>query len=159
MMTSDKAYTASLPKKRMGSGCLFFDEHGNILLVKPTYKPGWEIPGGSVEDNESPKQCCRREIQEELGIEREIGKLLVIDYNSETDEKTESLMFIFDGGTLTSSDTESIRLRRDELSEFRLFNVANLPEEMSIALRSRVLMAWEQKTQNSDTYLENQKKT
>ena len=155
-MNSNKAFTESLPKKRMGAGCLFFDEHGNVLLVKPTYKSGWEIPGGSVEHHESPKQCCQREVREEIGLERAIGRLLVVDYNSETNDKTESLMFIFDGGILTSADVESIQLPRDELSEFRFFKMQNLPEEMSIALRNRVLMAWQQKTQNTDTYLENQ---
>jgi ADP-ribose pyrophosphatase YjhB (NUDIX family) len=159
MMTTNKAYTESLPKKRMGAGCLFFDEQGNVLLVKPTYKSGWEIPGGSVEHNESPKQCCQREIQEELGLVRGIGKLLVVDYNSEADEKTESLMFIFDGGALTSSDVESIQLRQDELSEFRFFKMETLPKEMSIALRNRVLMALQQKTRSTDAYLENQNET
>lgn len=128
-------------------------------MVKPNYKSGWEIPGGSVEYNESPKQCCQREIQEELSLKRGIGTLLVVDYNSETDEKTESLMFIFDGGILTSPDIESIQLRQDELSEFRFFKIENLPKEMSIALRNRVLMAWRQKTQSTKAYLENQKQT
>jgi ADP-ribose pyrophosphatase YjhB (NUDIX family) len=159
MSTSSKAYTESLPKKRMGAGCLFFDEDGNVLLVKPTYKPGWEIPGGGVEHNESPKRCCQREIQEELGLERGIANLLVVDYNGETDEKTESLMFIFDGGTLTSEDIEFIQLSRDELSEFRFFTAETLPDDMSSSLRNRVLMAWRQKTEGTDTYLENQKAT
>ncbi len=141
----------------MGAGCLFFDEQGNVLLVKPTYKPGWEIPGGGVEKNESPKQCCQREIQEELGLERKIGKLLVVDYNNETDEKTESLMFIFDGGSLTSSEIKSIHLGQDELSEFQFFAADTLPKDMVPALRNRVLMAWQQKTQDTDVYLENQK--
>ena len=131
------------------------------MLVKPTYKSGWEIPGGGVEHNESPKQCCQREIQEELGLglERKIGDLLVVDYNSETEEKSESLMFIFDGGTLTSSDIKSIQLCHEELSEFRFFTVETLPKDMVIALRNRVLMAWQHKKQGTDIYLENQKKT
>jgi len=158
-MSSSKAYTASLPKKRMGAGCLFFDEQVKVMLVKPTYKPGWEIPGGSVEDYESPKQCCEREVQEELGVERKVGQLLVVDYNSETDEKTESLMFIFDGGVLTVSQIDSIQLRQEELSELRFFTAETLPEEMSVALRNRVLMAWQHKLQGGDAYLENQNKT
>jgi ADP-ribose pyrophosphatase YjhB (NUDIX family) len=159
MTTSSKAYTESLPKKRMGAGCLFFDEYGNVLLVKPTYKSGWEIPGGGVEHNESPKQCCQREIKEELGLERKIGRLLVVDYNSETDEKTESLMFIFDGDMLAAAEIASIQLGQDELSEFRFFTAETLPEDMSLALRDRVLMAWRQKEHSSDAYLENQNRT
>jgi hypothetical protein len=26
------------------SGCLLTDSAGNVLLVKPTYKPPWEVP-------------------------------------------------------------------------------------------------------------------
>ncbi len=155
-MISSKAYTESLPKKRMGAGCLFFDEQGNVMLVKPTYKSGWEIPGGVVELNESPKQCCQREVQEEIGLERKIGDLLVIDYNSRTDEKTESLMFIFNGGTLTLSEIESVQLRRDELGEFRFFTAKTLPKEMTGTLRNRVLAAWQQATKGNGVYLENQ---
>jgi 8-oxo-dGTP diphosphatase len=136
---------------------LFFNEEGNILLVKPTYKPGWEIPGGIVEHNESPKQCCMREVQEELGLVREIGALLVVDYNSDTEERTESLMFIFNGGILTGADIASIQLHHDELSEFCFFDPETLPAEMTRALRDRVLMAWQQGIQGTAIYLEDQK--
>jgi ADP-ribose pyrophosphatase YjhB (NUDIX family) len=146
----------SLPKKRMGAGCLFFDEQNRVLLVKPTYKPDWEIPGGVVELNESPKQCCHREIREELGIEREIGDLLVVDYNSQMEDRTESLMFIFNGGTLTLSEIETIRLNDNELKEFRFFSLENLPKEMMGILRNRVMMAWQQVQNSNSIYLENQ---
>lgn len=155
-MSLSKSYTESLPKKRMGAGCLFFDEQNHVMLVKPTYKTNWEIPGGVVELNESPKQCCQREVREELGLERKIGDLLVVDYNSETEYKTESLMFIFDGGELSSSEIESVQLRRDELSEFNFFSSETLPKEMTDTLRNRVLMAWRQVSKNNGVYLENQ---
>jgi ADP-ribose pyrophosphatase YjhB (NUDIX family) len=155
-MSSSKSYLESLPKKRMGAGCLFFDAQGRVLLVKPTYKPVWEIPGGVVERNESPKQCCQREVQEELGLERKIGDMLVVDYNSQTDEKTESLMFIFDGGILSSQEIESIQLCYDELSEFGFFTPYTLPAEMTKTLQSRVLAAWQQAAKGKSVYLENQ---
>lgn len=55
---------------------LFTDALGRLLVVKPTYKPGWELPGGSVEDGESPGRAAVREIAEELGVERPVGRLL-----------------------------------------------------------------------------------
>lgn len=146
----------SLPKKRMGAGCLFYGEQKRVMLVKPTYKPDWEIPGGIVELNESPKQCCQREVREELGIERDVSGLLVVDYNSPMEDRTESLMFIFNGGVLTSSEIKSIQLSRDELSEFRFFAPDALPKEMMSILRSRVLMALQQTSQGNGIYLENQ---
>jgi len=155
-MCSRKSYTESLPKKRAGAGCLFFDEQRRVLLVKPTYKPVWEIPGGVVELDESPKECCQREVQEELGLERRIGDLLVVDYNSETDEKTESYMFVFDGGVLGRQDIEAIQLCEDELSEYRFFAAERLPSEMTRTLRNRVMAAWDQALKGECIYLENQ---
>jgi len=65
---------------RVAAGVLFRDAQGRVLLVKPTYKDGWDIPGGYVEPGESPKQAARREVLEELGIEPPIGRLLVVDW-------------------------------------------------------------------------------
>lgn len=158
-MTFGSNYYESLPKKRMGAGCLFFNERNEVLLVKPNYKPGWEIPGGVVEQNESPKQCCAREVLEEIGLNRAIGQLLVIDYSYPCEAKTESLMFVFDGGTLTESDISAIQLQNDELSEFAFYEQAALPETMTETLKARVLAAWQQRTNNRAIYLENQQKT
>ena len=141
----------------MGAGCLFLNDDGQIMLVKPNYKTTWEIPGGIVEKNESPKQCCQREVGEELGLRRTIGDLLVVDYNNEKGEITESLMFIFHGGILAVSEIESIQLNHDELGEYRFFDPETLPIEMSHMLRNRVLVAWKQIGKGNGIYLENQK--
>ena len=146
----------SLPQKRMGAGCLFWDEHGRILLVKPTYKPVWEIPGGIVEQNESPKACCQREILEEIGLKRDIGRLLVLDYNSPSETKSESLMFIFEGGLLSETEITVIQLPEKELSEFAFFTPEALPTAMTETLRQRVSLAWHQHIHHRDVYFENQ---
>ncbi len=161
MPMSDRTYLTSLPRKRMGAGTLFWDERGHILLVKPNYKPGWEIPGGIVEQDESPLACCQREIGEELGLDWPNdrwpnGRLLIIDYNSPTENKTESLMFIFAGGLLTPADTAQIQLPPAELVDFAFFDPAELPEAMTPTLCKRVLAAWRQVKANGAIYLENQ---
>lgn len=41
----------------------------------------WEFPGGKVEPSETVEECIKREINEELGIEIEVGKhLITIDH-------------------------------------------------------------------------------
>ena len=45
-----------LPLKRVGAGLLIRNRHGRVLVVDPTYKDAWEIPGGMVEVDESPSR-------------------------------------------------------------------------------------------------------
>jgi 8-oxo-dGTP diphosphatase len=63
-----------------GGGSLFRDEDGRVLLVDPVYKPTWDLPGGAVEKEESPHAACRREVAEELGLDRPPGRVLVVDW-------------------------------------------------------------------------------
>src|SRR3954467_5168281 len=98
----------------MGAGTPLSDDQGRVLLVEPTYKDYWEIPGGSVEADESPHAAVVRELKEELGLLVQPGRLLVVDWVPPRPGRTEGLMMVFDGGVLTPSQTEQIRLPADE---------------------------------------------
>jgi hypothetical protein len=88
------------PRKRVGADVLFRDATGRILLVDLRYKPDWDVPGGMAEANEPPLDCARREVKEELGIEYQGGRALVIDWVAPCGPWHDSLMFIFDGGVV-----------------------------------------------------------
>ncbi|MCL6477396.1 MAG: (deoxy)nucleoside triphosphate pyrophosphohydrolase [Peptococcaceae bacterium] len=51
---------------------------GQVLIAKR--KAGkrlasfWEFPGGKLEDGETPEECLKREMKEELGIEVNVGQ-------------------------------------------------------------------------------------
>lgn len=120
------------PKKRMGAGVLIRDEQGRVLLVEPTYKNSWEIPGGSVEADESPRATCKREVEEELGLTRAVGRLLCMEWQGPEEDRSESLMFIYDGGVL--SDPSNIRLPADELTSFSFVD----PDEISAVVVERL---------------------
>ena len=46
------------------------------------FKGLWELPGGKIEEGETPEQCIVREIQEELATEIKAENILnVIDYD------------------------------------------------------------------------------
>ena len=73
-------YYASLPKHIAGAGAIFHNADGKVLLVKPSYRDTWEIPGGGLEHGEFPFQAAAREVGEETGLELRPGRLLAVDW-------------------------------------------------------------------------------
>ena len=130
------AWRASLPGKRMGAGALIRDPAGRVLVVEPTYKESWEVPGGIVEADESPRQACAREIREELGLEFVPGRLLVHEWQGPEPDRTESVMLIFDGGVLP--DLDAVTLPVDELRSARFVAAGDLPQLMDERLVRRL---------------------
>jgi 8-oxo-dGTP pyrophosphatase MutT (NUDIX family) len=128
------------PLKRVGAGVLLRDPDQAVLLVKPTYKATWEIPGGLVEVGESPREAARRECQEELGCEITVGELLVVQYNPLHDLPTDDVMFIFDGGFPTQPVTQ-MTLPPDELADVQYVPEDQLGRYASASLHRRLIAA------------------
>lgn len=89
-------------KIRMAAGLLVTHQFGpeQALLVKPSYKDHWDIPGGLVEAGELPTIAAEREAKEELGIVRPAGRLLVAHTIVSTDGTSCLTAYVFDGGNL-----------------------------------------------------------
>lgn len=115
------SYYKSLPRKRMASGVLIRNKDGNILILKTTYKDHWEIPGGVVEENESPIQAAEREVKEEIGLDIKIDLCLVIHYRNAQNKQDENIMFVFDGGII--DDINDLKLENKEISEGKFVSI------------------------------------
>lgn len=104
----------------VAAGVLLFDEADRVLLVDPTYKPGWEFPGGVVERGESPASAGHREVAEELGLELTGGlELLVVDWEPPHPAGHGGLRLIFDGGRVQAADIGRLLLPPAELRDWR----------------------------------------
>jgi 8-oxo-dGTP pyrophosphatase MutT (NUDIX family) len=52
-----------------------YDDAGRILLAY-NERQEWELPGGQLEEGESPEQCVAREILEESGLRVDVGPII-----------------------------------------------------------------------------------
>jgi 8-oxo-dGTP diphosphatase len=135
------------------AGALMLDQRGRVLLVEPNYKDHWEIPGGIIEVGETPSQGCAREITEELGLTREPGRLLVVDWAPHP-ELGDRVLFVFDGGTLTDADIAAIRLQPEELDSYVFLPAPEALGRLIPRLSRRVGAALRARADGGTSYLE-----
>ncbi|MGY5059734.1 NUDIX domain-containing protein [Streptomyces sp. 900105755] len=154
MTTTDAyaAYIASLPRVLAGAAALIRDAEGRVLLVEPNYREGWALPGGTVEsdEGETPRQGARRETLEEIGLDREMGRLLAVDWVHGTG-RPPIVAYLYDGGVVTDADLGAIRLQEAELLSWRLVPREELADRLPGSLGRRVLTALDVLTEGSGT--------
>jgi 8-oxo-dGTP pyrophosphatase MutT (NUDIX family) len=119
----------------MAAGALCRDEAGQVLLVDPVYRDTWDVPGGVVDAEESPHAACRREVAEEIGLPRPLGRVLAVDWVPSQPDYPEGLVVIYDGGVLSPGDIAAITVPADELAGF-----AFVPPDQ-VAARVRPIVA------------------
>ncbi len=131
-------YVASLARKRMAASAFFRDAAGRVLLVDPVYKEPWDLPGGAVEAEESPHAACRREVLEELGLDRPPGPVLAVDWVPSRPGRPEGLVVVYDGGVLPAEEAAAIRLADGELARFAFVDRAGVAALVTPLLARRI---------------------
>src|SRR5688572_30398543 len=65
------------PRFRAAVAAIIFNEQGQILLFKHTYRKfEWGLPAGGLEHREQPRDAIQREFLEETGMEIKVERLL-----------------------------------------------------------------------------------
>ncbi len=128
-----------LPRVPASAGGLIRNRTGGILILKPTYKSGWTIPGGQMEeDGETPWEGCRREVLEETGLVVATGRLACVDFLRPRTRRPGGLRFLFDCGVLDPGVEDGIVLQVEEISEARWVGTEEALELLSGPVGRRV---------------------
>ncbi|MFG2343442.1 NUDIX hydrolase [Streptomyces phaeochromogenes] len=116
----DIVQTPEPTSETVAAGVLLFDEQDRVLLVDPTYKAGWEFPGGVVESGEAPARAGVREVAEETGIQLvDVPSLLVVDWEPPVPPAFGGLRLLYDGGRLDGDEARRMLLPGPELRAWR----------------------------------------
>lgn len=130
------------------------DRDGGVLVLRTTYKDHWEIPGGGMEPNETPRQTAEREALEELGVAVGVGDLLCVDHALPRPGRAIAMVhFIFQGLRGEALVGSPMHHPSDEIAEHR---VVGLPEALRLLgprLGPRVRSATEAAMRDTTAYL------
>lgn len=112
------------------------EKNGEILLVKRKYPPyidDWCLPAGFMEYNESPEQCCVRELKEETGLTVNL-KCSFKTYSGDDDPRSHAVLVLYladiVGGDITPGDDASV---------VRFFAMNKLPRNIAFEAHRQAL--------------------
>lgn len=154
-MLPPEEFYKTLPTKRSAAQVVFFNQKKELLIVKPNYRKGWLLTGGSIDDNESPRQAAQREVKEELSLEVKDLKLICVDYKKTHKYKPEGYFFIFFGGQLSEQQIKNIKLQTEELVEFQFVTAQQAQEKLAKGINDRLKNCLKAIDNNTTIYLEN----
>ena len=117
-----------LPRKRAISQLLVRSTDGRVLLCQLTYKRDYDLPGGVVEVSESPHLAVAREVEEELGLEIEAGRLLLTDWLPPWSGWDDALCLVFDGGEHDPSVLDGVVRQEREIRSAGFFTLDEVRE-------------------------------
>src|SRR3954468_12528695 len=118
-----------LPRKRAISQMLIRSTDDRVLLCQLTYKRDFDLPGGVVEVSESPQLAVAREVEEELGLEVEAGRLLLTDWLPPWGGWDDAVCLVFDGGVHDPAVLATIVRQEREIRSAAFCTLAEVREK------------------------------
>jgi ADP-ribose pyrophosphatase YjhB (NUDIX family) len=118
----------------LGVRAAVLNEVGEVLLVRHTYTPGWHLPGGGVEPNETLHDALAKELREETNIALTgPAELHGVFLNRHVSVRDHVAVFI------VRAFAQSAPKQPDrEIAEARFFPLSALPEKTTPGTRRRL---------------------
>ncbi|MEV0553123.1 NUDIX hydrolase [Streptomyces sp. NPDC050597] len=127
----------------MTAAVLITNSSDDLLIVRPVNDDApWQLPGGIVEQHESPLDAARREAREELGLDLDIQEhdLFAVEWLQATrPDRRDRFAFLFAGPVLHPADTDRITLQRDEVNAWRWATRAEAESMLHPAIAVRIV--------------------
>jgi 8-oxo-dGTP diphosphatase len=144
---------ASLPKVALSANAVLRDPEGRVAMVRNTYREGWSLPGGVVDDNEPPGAACVRELVEELGfLAADPARLVAVQWAPRhPGSSVHFLSLTYDLGVC--ADPSALCRQEEEIAEIGFFPLDDLPADTR-PIVARRLLALRDAAPGSVVYLE-----
>jgi len=126
------AWMHTLPAKRIGGVLMIYNSKGQVLLQKPSYRKNvWQVPGGVVEESETPLTGAVREIKEELGLDipKEDVKFEGIFHIPAHGAYPDFLNTVF-STQLNDEQVKSIDFRKEEIEDIMFVDLEEMENYM-----------------------------
>ena len=109
----------------LGVRALIHDEaNGVVFLIRHTYVPGWQLPGGGVERGETTADALAREVMEECAIAlNRPAELKSVHFNRQSSPRDHVLFYL-----ISNFKVISARKPDREIAEASFFPIDRLPE-------------------------------
>ena len=133
---------SSIPHKIIGVAVIWNDK-GQILIDRRRQSGAmgglWEFPGGKIEPGETVEKCIKREIDEELAIEIEVGEHLITIEHDYTDLKVTLSVYECRHIQGIPQPLESDEIRWVNLKQLEQFNFPAANVQIIAALQQKVI--------------------
>jgi len=118
----------------LGVRVLAFNDRGEVLLVRHSYRPGLSLPGGGVDAGETCREAAIRECREEAGVDLPQGLRLVHVYlNRVLANRDHVVLFAARGAVQPVPHGPGL-----EILTARFYPVDDLPADVTEATRIRI---------------------
>lgn len=115
-------------------GVVIDEKAGSVFLIRHTYVPGWQFPGGGVETGHTMEETLAKELMEEGNIQlTERPQLFAIYHNAHASKRDHVALYV----CRSFRQTAPFEPNR-EIAEARFFRLDDLPKETTRSTRQRL---------------------